>query len=293
MRALVVFTVLFASMFHHGPARAGDPAAAEALFDEGRRLMREGELDAACEKLAASMEEDAAVGTLLNLGQCNEKRGRTATAWLQYQDAEKLAKRREEPERAEVARALAGELEASLSRVTIEVTDFVEGMIVERNGKRLQRAAFGVAVPVDPGRQRVEVTAPGKTPWSVEVHVRPAQNETITIPTLAAAKPSAANAASFTPEQDETGSGFGTLGYAGITVTVVGLAVLGAGIALGALAQSDRDAALSHCPENACDEMGFDLVESARTKAHGSTAAFVIGGTALTGGVIMMVGGAF
>src|SRR5512139_1741852 len=58
-------------------AQASDKAAAEALFDEGRKLMAEGKYAAACAKLEASQKLDAGVGTQLNLADCYEKSGKT------------------------------------------------------------------------------------------------------------------------------------------------------------------------------------------------------------------------
>ena len=63
------------------PLASADPAAAEALFREGRKLLDEGQLDAACSKLAESQRLDASPGTLGSLAQCHEKQGKTATAW--------------------------------------------------------------------------------------------------------------------------------------------------------------------------------------------------------------------
>src|SRR6187549_3181233 len=68
-------------------------AGAEALFREGRRLIKEGKLDQGCAKLAASEKLESSVGTLLNLGDCREKLGQTATAWAAFRKAEAMAKR--------------------------------------------------------------------------------------------------------------------------------------------------------------------------------------------------------
>jgi hypothetical protein len=68
-------------------------APAEALFRDGRALIKQGKLEAGCDKLAASEKLESSVGTLLNLGDCKEKLGQTATAWAAFRKAEAMAKR--------------------------------------------------------------------------------------------------------------------------------------------------------------------------------------------------------
>src|SRR5262249_43356511 len=73
-------------------ARAqSNKVAAEALFEEGRRLMSEGKVADACPKFADSQSLDPSPGTLLNLASCYEKMGMTATAWATYREAASLA----------------------------------------------------------------------------------------------------------------------------------------------------------------------------------------------------------
>src|SRR6478735_9605838 len=68
----VVATLLFASA-RAGAASPTDQAKAEALFDEGRRLLAAARFAEACPKFAESQRLDSALGTLLNLGDCYEK----------------------------------------------------------------------------------------------------------------------------------------------------------------------------------------------------------------------------
>src|SRR5262245_34891354 len=65
-------------------AQGPDAAGAEWLFREGRALMKEGNLTAACPKLAESLRFDPAVGTLMNLAECEEREGKTASAWQRW-----------------------------------------------------------------------------------------------------------------------------------------------------------------------------------------------------------------
>src|SRR5437868_42497 len=60
-------------------------AAAEALYQVGKRLMQQGQYPEACPKLAASQQLDPGVGTLLLLGECQERAGNLASAWLAFE----------------------------------------------------------------------------------------------------------------------------------------------------------------------------------------------------------------
>lgn len=287
------------SLLVGGVCHAGDPAVAEALFREGKRLMEDGRYEAACAKFSASHDEDASVGTLLNLARCNEKRGKTATAWAEYQAAASLARKTGDDKREAIASELAGAIEATLSRLTITVPVVIDGLEVRRNGVAVPAAVFGIAVAIDPGVQQIEARAPGHAPWSKTVTITPGDRREIAVPALELerrapdpdeqAPDTVVIPAPLAPDEGEPSYG---LLYGGVAVGVLGLAGLGAGIGLGLSAASDKDDALARCPDGACDDESFAIVERARTKAHGATAGFVVGGVALTAGVVMMVLGA-
>jgi hypothetical protein len=59
---------------------AQNPAAAEALFEQARAAMAAGSYDIACARFRDSDKLDPAVGTRFNLADCEERRGRVATA---------------------------------------------------------------------------------------------------------------------------------------------------------------------------------------------------------------------
>src|SRR6476661_10803784 len=72
--------------------RSSDKTTAEALFGEGRRLMSAGRYAEACPKLEASLKLDSGVGTMLNLAECYEKNGQTASAWTEFREAVSAAR---------------------------------------------------------------------------------------------------------------------------------------------------------------------------------------------------------
>jgi tetratricopeptide (TPR) repeat protein len=75
-------------------ASLADKAAAQTLFDEGRKLMAKGMFADACPKLAESQKLDPGVGTQFNLSDCYEKMGQTASAWAGFLEAASARKSR-------------------------------------------------------------------------------------------------------------------------------------------------------------------------------------------------------
>jgi hypothetical protein len=86
------------------PRGEGNPALAQALFDEGRKLYMQGDFMQAREKLEASFHADPAAGTLLNLAVCEEKLGDLRAAREHYAMVCEEATRSGRQDRAELAR---------------------------------------------------------------------------------------------------------------------------------------------------------------------------------------------
>jgi hypothetical protein len=242
-------------------AEARDPAAAEALFREGRRLVKERQYLPACAKLAESYRLDPAAGTLLNLADCEERLGRTASAWEHFRTgADELANN--DPRRA-AAHARAGALERLLPRLTVTLAagapDRTE---VSRDGVTLGAASLGVALPLDPGPHRLIARAPGHEPREIAFELRPAEHRSMAIepgPPLPRAAPPASpavadgDAATSTPAQasivaqagepTRRGSPIGYAFWAG------GALGIGAGVYFGLQARAARQDAANACTD--------------------------------------------
>jgi hypothetical protein len=249
-------------------------AIAEALFDEAKSLMAAERYGEACPKFAESQSVDPAVGTLLNLANCFEKLGRTASAWAEFRAAATAARAKGQYERAEIARRRAAALERVLVRLAIvPPKDSSEKLEIRQNGQIVGRVSWGVALPVDPGRYVIEASVSGKRAFRTEVDVpnKPGTQVTTIIPQLDDG---------FTAGQLQRGIGIG--------IGTIGIVSLVAGGALGAQAIRWNSDSATHCNAgNVCDEAGVALRRDAVAFGNASTAAFIIGAAAGVGGIVL------
>src|SRR5687768_5789067 len=87
-RRLLAVAALVIGALSPSAAWARDPAAAEALYRAGRDAAKKGDWEKACAQFAESQRLDPAPGTLLNLADCEERRGLIASAWTHYTEVE-------------------------------------------------------------------------------------------------------------------------------------------------------------------------------------------------------------
>jgi tetratricopeptide (TPR) repeat protein len=300
-----VAVVLIASGAAHAQGTSSETAAV-ALFDEGRKLMAQGKFAEACPKLAESERLAPNGGTLLNLAECYEKNGQTASAWVALKDvaARANAVGKADVEKRALARAAA--LEPNLARLTVVVpaASDVPGLEVKRDGVTLGHAEFGVAIPVDPGAHLVEATAPQKKKWTAQLTVAAKDaSARVTLalednpdatppattppPTAPTSEPPPATPAA--PEQPPS-SGGSTQRTIGLVVGAVGLAGVALGSYFGLAAKSKNDDALQNCRTSTlCSSTGLSLTDDAKNDATISTIAFAAGGVALVTGVVLFL----
>jgi hypothetical protein len=184
---LVTVMSLLAGSPAAAQASPADSVLAETLFREGKDLMAARQFDAACPKLAESNRLDPGTGTLLALALCHEGEGRIASAWIEFTDV-LAATADTRPDRALVAREHIAEVEPALSKLTVIVPAplaQVPGLEVLRDGIRLDRPAWGTAVPIDGGAHTLEAKAAKHRPWTLYLDIAPtADRRVVEIPVL-------------------------------------------------------------------------------------------------------------
>lgn len=286
---------------------AGNKAAAEALFNEGRSLMQEQKYAEACKKLEASQALDVGLGTLMLLSDCYEKVGKTASAWASFKDAAAAARAAGDQGREEVARARAEALEPRLAKALVQASDTTRalgGLEVKMNGQQIPIAQLGTPVPIDPGKLTVSATAAGYKPWEITVQVVDGASETtIDIPNLEPEeKPAPTAEPEPEPAMPDTQSPASTpedrapppvepsstLKTAGIVVGAAGVVGVAVGSYFGLSASSKNNQSKDTCDSNnVCDKAGFELREDAKSAATVSTITFGVGAALLAAGVVL------
>lgn len=160
-------------------AFAQQRAAAELLFEEGRQLMEDGNYDLACSKFEESNRLDRAPGTTLNLANCEERRGRVASAWERYRAAVRMLAMGDR--RRTFAQEKIESLEPRVPRLRIELSDDAPpDTIVERNGEPLS-GSFGLSLPLDPGEYTITVQAPGYEAEAYKITLEEGEEKSYTV----------------------------------------------------------------------------------------------------------------
>jgi hypothetical protein len=291
-----------------------DSAAARTLFSEGRELMQAERFAEACPKLEESLRLDHGMGTQFNLAHCWEKLGRSASAWALFLDVAAAARAGNQPQREAAARERATALEPKLTRLRIEVPTPVSGMKVARGDQDVGRAAWGTAMPVDPGEHRLVVTAPGRREWTHELDL-PATAKTfsVTVPELdedlspvavsddAPDARRAENSRQFGADAGSTRDKGDGRKVAALVVGGAGIAAVAVGTVFALKSRSDNNEALKlctvrtpegdTCPTEAEDERHKTLVDDAKTWQLFAIGGFAVGGAALVTATILLVTG--
>ena len=278
-------------------------ARALELFRLGRRLMTQGAFEPACRAFTESKALHPVFGTMLNLAFCYQQLGKTASAWAEYSSAALAAHDEGKPSWEEQARAQADRLEASLLKVVIDVDAQGDSASFELSldGKSLPRASWGQKLPVDAGPHELRAMAPRKRPWTTTFEVDDTGRvANVTVPALEWAEPQPREATTLQrpqrPRDAAARSPGGATRTAAVVLGALGLAALGAGAGLVAVAESTfgdatRDLAANCHADDMCLEPAAKRINDTQARARMELGfagvAAATGAAALVGGAVL------
>ena len=142
---------------------------AEGAFRRGRDLMAEGRVEEACAAFAESQRIDPALGTLLNLAECEARLGHHAKAWGLFTEVLAWSRRKENHEREKVALERLATLRPQLAVVVIEAPP---GTRLSVDGAEV---VAGAPFALEPGPHVVERTREGAEPQLTPLKVEAGQ----------------------------------------------------------------------------------------------------------------------
>ncbi len=248
-------------------ASAAEESRADALFRAGREAADVLDWDVACEKLRASQQESPAADAAFGLADCEEHRGRLATAWRSFREALTLLPP-SDGRRADVEARIAA-IEPRVPRIRVRLPpDVPADAAVEIDGAPLARATLATPERVDPGRREVRLRVPGRP--TAERVVQALESTTLEVV--------------FPPEPTKCSR---TLGW---IVGGAGVAALGVGAVTGVIVLQRKSEADRRCPDKRCaDASDLDLVDSGRRLAPVSTVGLAVGAVgAAVGGYLVL-----
>jgi len=258
-----------------GAARAEDtrdPAAAEALFRQGRAASEKQDFKTACAKFRESNRLDPAVGTVFNIADCEEKLGRLATSWTLFQEV--VQRLPPADNRRAIAEQRAAKLEPRVPKLSIHLQAAERGEItVRRDGVSLGSASLDTALPVDPGEHVVVVEAPGTRPAEFRSRVSEGESAVLTVTPgapLGATEPPPPppNPELKTPPPNHT---------AAYVIGAVGIAGLVTGAIAGVLVLDKKSTVNSECVGKQCSQAGVDAANAGKTLGVITTVGLVTG----------------
>jgi tetratricopeptide (TPR) repeat protein len=286
--ALIVLVLLA----RDAAAQSDKAAEATRLFDQALALRKDDKIAEACALFQKSFELDRAPGTALNVGDCAERDGKLAQAWVLFDEAAREFDRTGKAAGAKLARDRADALAPKLAVVAVRVADPRLPGLVVKIGDQIPTLAAEITLHLEPGPVEVSASAPGHQPFATTAQAAAGKRIDVAIPALGV------EAGPGGPGQHagEGHAGRRSPGRVKLALVVggAGAAVWVGSIAIGLAAKSQYNSALD---SGACTDQGdfvsctdpaeADKIRSAGTKADIGTGLAVAGSALLVGAAVL------
>jgi len=274
-------------------ARADQPVpratAGERQFEEGRDAAVRGDYQLACNLFQQSYALDPAVGTLINLGDCEEHLGHPDAALAYYERA--FSGLSVTDDRLPLVRSRIDGVERRSARVSLRLG---QGAPLESkvtfDGQPVPPARLASSLLVAPGVHVIVVTSVGYRGSRQRIAVREGEARTIPVwpgPPLAVAAPGDVPSDEALAAEAERRSTLRTAGYA---LGALGVASLWVGSVTGLFAIDRAAIRSSNCDAaDVCNQTGYDAARTGKTLATVSTITIAAGAAAVAGGVFLVL----
>ncbi len=285
-----IVALLLVAIAPAASAQENPRADVAPIYEEGLRAMGAKDYATACQKFTeVTQKYPEGIGAWLELGRCEQTRGRLARAYDVFKAGEAAATSVGQTERAKRAGDAARALETRLSKWTIVVPmqlRSLPGLVVQIDGQAIGPEKWDKSIAVDGGTHVVVAKADGKRPWQSMVDIKTEGDwKSVQIgPFKDIPAKTAQTPALVTPSKRTSPVRIG-----GFVAGGVGLAALAAGSIAGGVAFSRHADAVDggHCVNGGCNEIGGALEEESRTAGNVSTGMFIAGGVLVAAGAVM------
>lgn len=284
---VLAFAGLLACLLGSPASRAEAPAPgadAEQRFRRGQHLLQAGRVAEACREFEESQRLEPALGTLLNMANCHERLERLLLAMREFQEAASAAHSAGIADVESFARERASALSREIPSLEVRVDRATApaGLSVRLESALIAPPEWGIPRPVEPGRYRIEASAPGRVPFQKELTLARGSGRLIVqIPNLLEAAPA-------TESDTSSALRFGPRRVAAVVAGGVGVAGVVTGAIFGLRSMSKHDDAEEYCDSGRCtDRRGVELSDQARAAGNVSTIAFALGAAGLASGAVL------
>jgi hypothetical protein len=286
-RALLPLVLATAVLMASTEALADGAPTAAALFVQARRDAAAGDYEQACPRFAESLRLAPAVGTMLNLGDCEEHRGHLADALEQFRHA--LESLPDNDDRVRFARERIAKLTPRVPHVRLHEGQ-TPPQAIEVDGVKLGSAAMGVPLPLNPGDHAVVAHAPGRQDRTYAVRVAEGTNVDLTV--AAGDAPPAREAARPPPPQPAPATTSGTARTIGWASLIVGGVGVGVGAVTGIVALDLAAQVKDRCSSHVCpSQSDVEMAKTGSTSSTVSTVGFGVGIVGVALGAVLLLRG--
>lgn len=283
MRTSIFLLLAVSSSLLPTVARADDEA--ESLYRDGRRAALAKDWSTACAKFKASADREAAPGTLLNLGDCEEHRGHLRDARTSFEASVKLFKSGDD--RASYAKQRLAAVEKKIPKLATKLEPgSPKDARIELDGSLV---ASKDPISLEPGEHVLVVRAAGRSDVESRITLAEGENRTIvlTVGTRMVVdgpvSTTRVRSADWSPAPPRSG-----VRTAGWIVLGIGAAGIATGLVGGFMTMNAKSDADEHCKAG-CDNPGLAAQERGKTWSTIATSAFVAGGVAAAAGAGLLL----